>query len=88
MPELALDEPLLFCAIIAVAAMQICKTTANSLRDTAEYYHGCCVRLLIRLKEGDELISNGVALAATCLLRSYEILDGELKPHLGRTCNP
>ncbi|KAF4122904.1 to TPR Domain [Geosmithia morbida] len=80
-PLLALDEPLLFCATIALSAMHRSKTSAAKLRDMAEYYHQCCIKLLIKLKDGDALMSNGVALAATCLLRSYEILDGGVDPN-------
>jgi hypothetical protein len=81
-PTIALDEPLLFCAIIALSAMHTCQTSAPSFRKVAEFYHHRCVQLLIRLTEGDELITRGVALAATCLLRSYEILDGDVDPYM------
>jgi hypothetical protein len=81
-PTIALDEPLLFCAIIALSAMHTCKTTAPSFRKVAEFYHHRCVQLLIKLTDGDELITRGVALAATCLLRSYEILDGDVDPNM------
>lgn len=78
-PRVAVDEcPLLFSAVIALSAMHMCKTTAAVARihrATAELYHARCVELLIALDEGDEVLTNGVALAATCLLRSYEILD-------------
>jgi hypothetical protein len=76
-PQIAVDESLLFSAIIALSAMHLCKTAASSLRATAELYHGQCVKLLIALDEGDHVMTNGVALAATCLLRSYEILDSK-----------
>jgi hypothetical protein len=76
-PQIAVDESLLFSAIIALSAMHLCKTAANGLRATAELYHGQCVKLLIALDEGDHVMTNGVALAATCLLRSYEILDSK-----------
>ncbi|KAJ4319568.1 hypothetical protein N0V84_006298 [Fusarium piperis] len=81
-PGIALDEPLLFCAIIALSAMQVCKTSAVSFRKLAEFYHHRCVQRLIELDQGDELITRGVALAATCLLRSYEILDGDIDPNM------
>lgn len=84
-PELALDEPLLFYAIIAVAALHVTKTMKRNLKDVAEQYHDRCIACLIALKEGDALVSNGRALAATCLLRSYEILDG--KAFIERTLN-
>lgn len=60
--------------------MHACRTTAPSFRSLAESYHHRCVRLLIVLSEGDDLILKGIALAATCLLRSYEILDSTCYP--------
>ncbi|KAF4997143.1 hypothetical protein FGRMN_4036 [Fusarium graminum] len=81
-PAIALDEPLLFCAVIALSAMHACKTSAPGFRKIAEFYHHRCVQLLIDLNEGDDLIVRGVALAATCLLRSYEILDGDVDPNM------
>ncbi|KAK2475442.1 hypothetical protein H9L39_13035 [Fusarium oxysporum f. sp. albedinis] len=81
-PSIALDEPLLFCAVIALSSMHACKTSAPSFRKVAEFYHHRCVQFLIALDAGDELISRGVALAATCLLRSYEILDGDVDPNM------
>ncbi|KAH8159471.1 hypothetical protein CIB48_g8780 [Xylaria polymorpha] len=51
-----------------------CQTTAPSARAAAEMYHTRCIRLLIDLDPEDVLIKKGVALASTCLLRSYEIL--------------
>ncbi|KAM0236062.1 hypothetical protein ACHAPO_005286 [Fusarium lateritium] len=81
-PTIALDEPLLFSAIIALSAMQTIKTSSPSFRKVAEFYHHRCVRLLITLSEGDQLITRGIALAATCLLRSYEILDGDVDPNM------
>ncbi|KAM0343430.1 hypothetical protein ACHAPU_008611 [Fusarium lateritium] len=81
-PTIALDEPLLFCAVITLSAMHTCKTSAPGFRKTAEFYHHRCVELLIDINEGDDLIIRGVALAATCLLRSYEILDGDVDPNM------
>lgn len=75
---MSLDEPLLFYAIIALSAMHASKTTVGSLHATAELYHRNCVRLLISLEEDHQLVRRGVALAATCLLRSYEIMAGEI----------
>ncbi|KAF5581724.1 phytanoyl dioxygenase [Fusarium pseudocircinatum] len=80
--SIALDEPLLFCAVIALSSMHACKTSAPSFRKVAEFYHHRCVQFLIALDAGDELISRGVALAATCLLRSFEILDGDVDPNM------
>ncbi|KAM0602616.1 hypothetical protein ACHAQG_008205 [Verticillium nonalfalfae] len=67
--------PLPFSAIIAQAAMQICQTTVPSQRPVAEFYHGHCVRLLIELRDDCGSVESEAALAAVCLLRSYEILD-------------
>ncbi|KAK1237103.1 hypothetical protein MKX07_005982 [Trichoderma sp. CBMAI-0711] len=36
---------------------------------------------MIQLDEKSELLTNGVALAAACLLRSYEILDEDVDPN-------
>ncbi|KAM0306510.1 hypothetical protein ACHAPM_001081 [Fusarium culmorum] len=62
--------------------MHTCKTSSPSFRKVAEFYHHRCVRLLITLSEGNQLITRGIALAATCLLRSYEILDGDVDPNM------
>ncbi|KAI5921437.1 hypothetical protein F4810DRAFT_337625 [Camillea tinctor] len=80
-PITARDDPLLFSALMALSAMHKSKTTTPSLRDAAESYHSQCIRLLIDLDPNDPRIEKGVALAATCLLRSYEILDGEDDPN-------
>lgn len=48
----------------------------SSLQPLAEEHHTRCVKLLIELDSENELVSGGIALAATCLLRSYEILSG------------
>ncbi|KAM0270062.1 hypothetical protein ACHAQH_009545 [Verticillium albo-atrum] len=77
LPRLALEMPLPFSAIIAQAAMQISQTTAPGQRPLAEFYHGHCVRLLIELREDCGSVESEAALAAVCLLRSYEILDGK-----------
>ncbi|EEY16257.1 conserved hypothetical protein [Verticillium alfalfae VaMs.102] len=81
LPRLALEMPLPFSAIIAQAAMQICQTTAPSQRTVAEFYHGHCVRLLIELRDDCGSVESEAALAAVCLLRSYEILDEEVDPN-------
>ena len=78
-PIISLDDPLLFSALMALSAMHMSKTATPSSRDVAEWYHGQCIRLLIDLDANDPRIERGVALAATCLLRSYEILDGQCR---------
>ncbi|KAH8659964.1 hypothetical protein BX600DRAFT_52670 [Xylariales sp. PMI_506] len=80
-PEEALREPLLMSAILALSAMHIAQTSGKTTsRGAAEIYHGHCVRLLICLEPTSPLLKNGVALAAACLLRSYEILNGVEDP--------
>ncbi|KAI0161462.1 hypothetical protein GGR57DRAFT_359111 [Xylariaceae sp. FL1272] len=81
LPIIALDSPLLFKAILALAAMHMSKTTSPSTHSLAEKYHGQCIRLLINLDAEDPSIKNGVALATTCLLRSYEILSEDRDPN-------
>ncbi|KAJ9601927.1 hypothetical protein H2200_013597 [Cladophialophora chaetospira] len=77
----ALWNSLLFSAVIAFAAIHQSKTGRAALKTLAESYHTCCLRLLIGLDEADAAIVNGTALAATCLLRSYEILAEEEDPN-------
>ncbi|KAI1201986.1 hypothetical protein F5X97DRAFT_271785 [Nemania serpens] len=80
-PVIALDEPLLFYAIIALSAVYVSQTTVPSARTIAEAYHTRCIRRLIELNPEDALIKQGVALAVTCLLRSYEILAESRDPN-------
>ncbi|KAI1311637.1 hypothetical protein F5Y03DRAFT_391187 [Xylaria venustula] len=80
-PIYALDEPLLFYAVIALSAMHMSQTAAPSARTVAEMYHAQCIRRLIDLDPEDILIKKGVALATTCLLRSYEILAEDHNPN-------
>ncbi len=44
------------------------------LRDVAEFYHMQCIQKLIPLVKDMTRFHDGDTLAATCLLRSYEIL--------------
>ena len=68
---------LLLNAVLAFSAIHKCRTGQSSLKDLADDYHARCLRLLIGLQQSDPAVSDGTALAATCLLRSYEILAGE-----------
>ncbi|KAH6685418.1 hypothetical protein F5X68DRAFT_241600 [Plectosphaerella plurivora] len=79
-PRLALDSPLLFSAVIALSAMQKSKTGASSVYPIAEFYHGHCIRLLIALDKFAGFEERETALAAACLLRTYEIQDEETDP--------
>lgn len=81
LPEAALESSLPFAAILALSAVHTSRTTAPSARTAAEFYHGHCIRLLIGLTaeeyDNDERTQE-LALASVCLLRSYEILSGEI----------
>ncbi|KAJ2903069.1 uncharacterized protein MKZ38_010490 [Zalerion maritima] len=80
--SLCLTEHLLFNAAIALAAIHKSKTQAGEgCEHIGSHFHERCVRLLIDLNPQDELVGNGIALASTCLLRSYEILDGDEDPN-------
>ncbi len=68
---------LLLSAIIAFAAVHKSRTGHAASKNLAETHHAHCLRLLIGLDSDDLEIRNGTALAATCLLRSYEILSGK-----------
>lgn len=85
-PEMALESPLPFAAILALSAVHISHTTAPSAKAAAEFYHGHCIRLLIELEdeEDGDVDTRGLALASVCLLRSYEILSG-MPAHMRRS---
>lgn len=72
----ALQSHLLLSAIIAFAAMHKSRTGQIASKTLAETHHSRCLHLLINLEEDDMATKDGTALAATCLLRSYEILAG------------
>ncbi|KZF23020.1 hypothetical protein L228DRAFT_141531 [Xylona heveae TC161] len=74
-PERALCVPILFKAIIAFSAMHWYRVTGK-LRSIGPAFHTACGREL--LDAIDSLSgSHGEYIASTCLLRSYEILDGD-----------
>lgn len=74
-PRRALKNPLLLSAILAFAAIHLCRINAHhELREVAEFYHMQCVQKLIPLINDMNRLHDGDTLAATCLLRSYEIL--------------
>ena len=77
-PLEALSNPLLFSAIIAFAASHLSKTSQQSASTAASFYHGKCVSMLIDLADEESTSRDGQVLAAICLLRSYEILVGQL----------
>jgi hypothetical protein len=71
------DSQLLLSAIVAFAAMHQSRTGNSAAKPCAEAHHAHCLRLLVRLKPQHPAVKDGTALAATCLLRSYEILAGK-----------
>ncbi|TKA27069.1 hypothetical protein B0A50_05260 [Salinomyces thailandicus] len=81
LPQDALSRPLIFHAVIAFAAIHLSRTTTPSLRTKAERHHTRCVQILITLTNDEVRALEGIALAAVCLLRSYEILAEELDPN-------
>ena len=80
-PQEALHSPLLFNAIIAFAAVHCSRTGIAGLRPIAEQYHALCVELIIALDDVAIQSDRGTALAAVCLLRSYEILAEDSDPN-------
>lgn len=76
----ALSSPLLFAAAIALAGLYSSRKFSSS-PELADIYHARCLTYLIEIKAEDEAVRDGTALAATCLLRSYEILSEENDPN-------
>lgn len=74
------NNMLLFSAIVALAACYSARKFSSSLA-LAESYHERCLKLLIDLSPTDEAVQNGIALATTCLLRSYEIMSEDTDPN-------
>ena len=74
--ERAQHSLLLLSAILAFEAIHKSRTGCSGSKSLADHYHAQCLRLLIGLDENDVAAKDGTALAATCLLRSYEILAG------------
>jgi hypothetical protein len=74
-PLHALGCPVLFKALVAFAATHRYKTSGQS-EDIATAFHAACVRELLDSLKHVKTESQGDYLAATCLLRSYEILNG------------
>lgn len=79
-PAAALENSLLFAATIALAGSYASRKYFFPIQ-VSETYHTQCLRLLITLSANDAAAFNGIALAATCLLRSYEILVEEEDPN-------
>lgn len=74
-PACALEVPVLFQAVIAFSCAHWFKITGK-LGEIAFSFHAACVEALLKtLTNISEL--PGEYLAAACLLRSYEILNGK-----------
>lgn len=87
-PRHALDDSLLFSAVIAFSAIHLSRLNHQTeFQYIAEFYHLESIRRLIAVTNNGERIHNGATLAATCLLRSYEILAGKpvILQHTGIT---
>lgn len=76
-PERALINPLLFKALIAFAARHKSKSEGSN-QGLAHIFHVKCVQDLLSSLTDLKREFHGELLAATCLLRSYEILDGKV----------
>lgn len=74
-PQRALSNKILFKALIAFSACHLSKTT-NSFQQYSSLYHTSCVEDLLTALNDTSLELQEEYLAATCLLRSYEILNG------------
>ncbi|KAL1982066.1 hypothetical protein VTN96DRAFT_1779 [Rasamsonia emersonii] len=71
----ALHNPLLFSAILAFSSVHLHRSLGSrEFLYIAEYYHLESIRRLIAITDRRSQIHDGATLAATCLLRSYEIL--------------
>ncbi|KAL3425378.1 hypothetical protein PVAG01_02169 [Phlyctema vagabunda] len=73
-PVMALDNIILFKALIAVSAIHLNKTTGLAV-GYAPAFHAACVRELLLSMEERVLEPEGGSLAATCLLRTFEIMN-------------
>lgn len=77
MPLHGLENPILFKALIAFSACHKYRTCGN-MQGVGPAFHAACVRDLLNAMNHVLSELQGDYLAATCLLRSYEILEGKL----------
>ena len=87
-PQNSLDSPILFRAIIAFSASHK-RRTENIMQEIGSAFHVACVQEFLELINEVQPRPQGNELAATCLLRSYEIIDSKYiiaKPDLRRVC--
>ncbi|KAE8449832.1 hypothetical protein EG329_007309 [Mollisiaceae sp. DMI_Dod_QoI] len=71
---------ILFKALIAFSACHM-NRTAQDLAQLGSVYHASCVEELLAALNDVSLDHHEDYLAATCLLRSYEILNGDMRRH-------
>jgi hypothetical protein len=73
-PMRALSNPVLFKALVAFLACHQNRLSGR-LQGLGSVYHATCVRELLAAVDDFQSELQGDYLAATCLLRSYEILN-------------
>lgn len=75
--EQALQVPILFRAIVALSASHLSKTAGLS-SDVASAFHSQCVADMLRSMDSSlPSLDDGSYLASTCLLRSFELINGK-----------
>lgn len=72
-PQQAFESPILFHAIIALSA-RLCKSFQDYNIEISECHHQECLLNLIPVLGDQGLASDGKVLAATVILRMYEML--------------
>jgi hypothetical protein len=83
-PQRAMQNSILFKAVIAFSACHESRTQrCDRYQELGHVFHGACVRDLLKVLNDVHPNSDiqgdvqGDCLSATCLLRSYEILNGK-----------
>jgi len=77
-PQRAITNPILFKAVVAFSACHISRTSGlTRYQELAHEYHASCIRDLLAVLNDVHPETQSDYLAATCLLRSYEILNGK-----------
>lgn len=74
-PQIALQDPILFKAVIAFSACHLNKLNGG-FGEIAAAFHDACVTDILQSMETLDTSSRSAKLAATCLLRSYELING------------
>ncbi|KAE9375243.1 hypothetical protein N431DRAFT_542827 [Stipitochalara longipes BDJ] len=79
-PQRAMNNPILFKAVIAFSACHVSRTSGEGrYQDLGHEYHAACIRDLLEVLSDVHPEMQGDFLATTCLLRSYEILNGDTR---------